>query len=65
MTMPGKSLNILIKNNSNVFISFRVNLPSGEGDNSDGNSSDELESVVESESDHHIGFVSRISIGSD
>ena len=48
-----------------MFISFRVNLPSGEGDNSDGNSSDELESVVESESDHHIGFVSRISIGSD
>merc|ERR1711915_12778 len=35
-----------------------VNLPSGEGENSDGNSSDELESVVESEPDQHIDYVS-------
>ena len=37
---------------------FRVNLPSGEGDNSGSNSSDELESVVESEPDQHIDYVS-------
>jgi len=36
----------------------RVNLPSGEGDNSGSNSSDELESVVESEPDQHIDYVS-------
>ena len=38
---------------------FRVNLPSGEGDVSDSNSSEELESVIEeSEPDQHIDFVS-------
>ena len=36
----------------------RVNLPSGEGDVSDSNSSEELESVIESEPDHNIDFVS-------
>jgi len=36
----------------------RVNLPSGEGDVSDSNSSEELESVIESEPDQHIDFVS-------
>ena len=37
---------------------FRVNLPTGDGDNSDSNSSDELESVIESEPEHHVDFVS-------
>ena len=38
---------------------LRVNLPSGEGDVSDSNSSEELESVIEeSEPDQHIDFVS-------
>ena len=36
----------------------RVNLPTGEAEMSDSNSSEELESVIESEADHHIDFVS-------
>ena len=42
-----------------LLLMFRVNLPSGEGDVSDSNSSEELESVIEeSEPDQHIDFVS-------
>ena len=41
-----------------TLISARVNLPTGEADMSDSNSSEELESVIESEADHHIDFVS-------
>ena len=43
---------------SDVVIFFRVNLPTGDGDNSDSNSSEELESVIESEAEHHVDFVS-------
>ena len=44
---------------------FRVNLPSGEAGDGDSNSSEELESVIESEPDNHRIFMSRISIESD
>lgn len=43
---------------SNKLALFRVNLPTGDGDNSDSNSSEELESVIESEPEHHVDFVS-------
>ena len=43
---------------SNKLSFFRVNLPTGDGDNSDSNSSEELESVIESEAEHHVDFVS-------
>ena len=54
------SLQSLLDKTSNIkrVISCRVNLPTGEGDMSDSNSSEELESVIESEADHHIDFVS-------
>ena len=57
--MPGKVQSLLdISRNINRVILCRVNLPTGEGDMSDSNSSEELESVIESEADHHIDFVS-------
>ena len=57
MTMQGR-LMIFIFFVTNTFTIYRVNLPSGEGDVSDSNSSEELESVIESEPDQHIDFVS-------
>ena len=57
MTMQGER----VKRNLDKFshnLLFRVNLPTGDGDNSDSNSSDELESVIESEPEHHVDFVS-------
>ena len=46
----------------NVFY-FRVNLPTGDGEASETNSSAELESVIESEPDHHHGDF--VSLGSN
>ena len=43
---------------SDELILFRGNLPTGDGDISDSNSSEELESVIESEPEHHVDFVS-------
>lgn len=58
MTMQGERDKCKVHKFSHNFLSFRVNLPTGDGDNSDSNSSDELESVIESEPEHHVDFVS-------